>query len=64
MVALTNLLFAQMSQMEPDLSWLAIVISADNLSGGFAASACCDGKASARGAGLMAAPWAATQPAE
>lgn len=35
MVALTNLLFAQLSLIGPDLTWLALVISADNLSGGF-----------------------------
>ena len=38
-VALTNLLFAGLSLMQPDLVYLAIVISADNLSGGFAATA-------------------------
>lgn len=38
-VASTNLLFAGLSLMEPKLSALAIVISADNLSGGFAATA-------------------------
>ena len=38
-VAVTNLLFAGLSQMEPKLSYLAVVISADNLSGGFAATA-------------------------
>lgn len=38
-VAATNLLFAGLSQMEPKLSYLAVVISADNLSGGFAATA-------------------------
>ncbi len=35
MVAVTNLLFAEMSLIGPDITWLAIVISADNLSGGF-----------------------------
>ena len=38
-VASTNLLFAGLSLLQPELSWLAIVISADNLSGGFAATA-------------------------
>tara|TARA_R110002073_G_scaffold336505_1_gene534248 strand:- start:41228 stop:42631 length:1404 start_codon:yes stop_codon:yes gene_type:complete len=36
MVAGTNLLFALMAQQEPSTVWLALVISADNLSGGFA----------------------------
>lgn len=35
MVALTNLLFAQLSLIGPDLQWLTIAISADNLSAGF-----------------------------
>lgn len=35
MVALTNLLFAQLSLIGPDLHWLTLAISADNLSGGF-----------------------------
>ncbi|GAB3093139.1 AmpG family muropeptide MFS transporter [Aestuariicella hydrocarbonica] len=35
MVALTNMLFAQLSLIGPDITWLALVISADNLSGGF-----------------------------
>ncbi|NIB40010.1 AmpG family muropeptide MFS transporter [Pseudomaricurvus alkylphenolicus] len=35
LVALTNLLFAQLSLVGPELPWLALVISADNLSGGF-----------------------------
>jgi PAT family beta-lactamase induction signal transducer AmpG len=39
MVALTNLLFAVLAGMEPNLIMLAIVISADNLSGGLATSA-------------------------
>lgn len=39
MVALTNLLFAKLATIGPDLSWLALVISADNLSGGFANAA-------------------------
>jgi len=38
-VASTNLLFAGLSLMTPEISSLAIVISADNLSGGFAATA-------------------------
>ena len=38
-VALTNLLFASLSLLEPKVSYLAIVISADNISGGFAATA-------------------------
>ena len=38
-VASTNMLFAGLSLLEPELRWLAIVISADNLSGGFAATA-------------------------
>lgn len=36
MVALTNVLFAQLAQIGPDKTWLAIVISADNISAGFA----------------------------
>ena len=36
---LTNLLFVWLALSEPDLTWLAIVISMDNLSGGFATSA-------------------------
>lgn len=39
LVASTNLLFATLSLMDPDLMWLAVVISADNLSGGIAGSA-------------------------
>ena len=39
MVALTNLLFAVLAGMEPNLIMLAVVISADNLSGGLATSA-------------------------
>ena len=39
MVALTNLLFALLAGMEPNLIMLAVVISADNLSGGLATSA-------------------------
>lgn len=38
-VALTNVLFAGLSLLDPEISYLAIVISADNLSGGFAATA-------------------------
>lgn len=38
-VASTNLLFAVLSTLKPELSYLAIVISADNISGGFAATA-------------------------
>ena len=36
MVALTNLLFVQLANVGADLSWLAVAISGDNLSGGFA----------------------------
>ena len=39
MVALTNLLFAQLAGIGADLGWLAVVISADNLSGGFSNAA-------------------------
>jgi PAT family beta-lactamase induction signal transducer AmpG len=39
MVAATNLLFAVLASVQPDLSLLAMVISADNLSGGLATSA-------------------------
>ncbi len=38
-VASTNVLFALLSLTTPELSYLAIVISADNISGGFAATA-------------------------
>ena len=38
-VASTNILFAALSLVDPNLQWLAVVISADNLSGGFAATA-------------------------
>jgi len=38
-VSVTNLLFASLSILEPKVSYLAIVISADNISGGFAATA-------------------------
>ena len=37
-VALTNLLFAGLAMMPPNLYWLAGVVSADNLSGGIAAA--------------------------
>jgi PAT family beta-lactamase induction signal transducer AmpG len=36
MVAATNVLFALMAASTPSLAWLTLVISADNLSGGFA----------------------------
>ena len=39
LVASTNLLFAYMATLGPDKAWLAIVISADNFSGGLAGSA-------------------------
>jgi len=39
LVAATNLLFAFLATLDPDLTWLAIVISADNFSGGLAGSA-------------------------
>ncbi len=38
-VASTNLLFALLATLEPEILWLAMVISADNISGGFAATA-------------------------
>ena len=38
-VASTNLLFSGLSLLEPETMYLAVVISADNLSGGFAATA-------------------------
>jgi PAT family beta-lactamase induction signal transducer AmpG len=38
-VAATNLLFAGLSTLEPEISYLVVVISADNISGGFAATA-------------------------
>lgn len=38
-VAVTNLFFAGLSTMEPRVEYLAVVISADNISGGFAATA-------------------------
>lgn len=39
LVASTNLLFAALSTQPPELSYLVVVISADNVSGGFAATA-------------------------
>ena len=39
LVAATNLLFAYLAMSEPDLTLLAVVISADNLSGGLAGAA-------------------------
>lgn len=39
LVAVTNLLFAYMATLGPDKLWLAIVISADNFSGGLAGAA-------------------------
>tara|TARA_B100000809_G_scaffold263852_1_gene318105 strand:- start:59 stop:1444 length:1386 start_codon:yes stop_codon:yes gene_type:complete len=39
MVAATNLLFAQLALVGADVNWLALVISADNFSGGFANAA-------------------------
>jgi len=39
LVAVTNLLFAYLASVEPSLTLLAAVITADNLSGGFATSA-------------------------
>lgn len=38
-VAITNLFFAALSTQEPKISYLVVVISADNISGGFAATA-------------------------
>jgi MFS transporter, PAT family, beta-lactamase induction signal transducer AmpG len=38
LVALTNLLFALLAVLEPDIVLLAVVVSADNLSGGIASS--------------------------
>ncbi len=38
-VAVTNLFFAALSTQEPKISYLIVVISADNVSGGFAATA-------------------------
>ena len=39
MVVLTNLLFAWLAISSPNIYWLAVVISADNISGGIAVSA-------------------------
>jgi len=39
MVAATNVLFAQLAVVGADVDWLALVISADNFSGGFANAA-------------------------
>jgi PAT family beta-lactamase induction signal transducer AmpG len=39
MVALTNLLFVKLALVGADLTWLAVAISGDNLSGGFANAA-------------------------
>jgi len=39
MVAVTNLLFVQLAQKGADLNWLILVISADNLGGGFSNAA-------------------------
>ncbi|MCK5668851.1 MAG: MFS transporter, partial [Gammaproteobacteria bacterium] len=39
MIIITNLLFVWLARTEPNISTLAVVISADNLSGGFATSA-------------------------
>jgi PAT family beta-lactamase induction signal transducer AmpG len=39
MIIVTNLLFVWLAKTEPNISTLAVVISADNLSGGFATSA-------------------------
>jgi len=39
LVASTNLLFAGLSLLDPDIMWLAVVISADNISGGVASTA-------------------------
>lgn len=38
LVSATNLLFAWLAGIEPNLVWLAVVVSADNLSGGIATS--------------------------
>ena len=37
-MALTNLLFAALALTEPNLIWLGLIIGADNLSGGIAAT--------------------------
>lgn len=39
LVVLTNLLFAWLAVSDPNIYWLALVVSADNLSGGIATSA-------------------------
>ncbi|HSR63248.1 MAG TPA: AmpG family muropeptide MFS transporter [Gammaproteobacteria bacterium] len=39
LVVLTNLLFVWLAKQGPDLAYLAVVVSADNFSGGFATSA-------------------------
>ncbi|WP_421866194.1 AmpG family muropeptide MFS transporter [Motiliproteus sp.] len=39
LVALTNLLFAQLAQVGADKTWLTLVISADNFSGGLSSTA-------------------------
>lgn len=39
LVAGTNLLFAGLSTLQPEISYLVVVISADNIAGGFAATA-------------------------
>ncbi len=39
LVALTNLLFAQLANVGAEISWLTIVISADNFSGGLSSTA-------------------------
>jgi PAT family beta-lactamase induction signal transducer AmpG len=39
LVALTNLLFAQLAQVGAEISWLTLVISADNFSGGLSSTA-------------------------
>jgi len=39
LVAVTNLLFAYLATKGADITWLTVVISADNLSGGFAVAA-------------------------
>jgi PAT family beta-lactamase induction signal transducer AmpG len=36
MVAATNLLFVKLANVGPDIQWLIVTISADNLSGGLA----------------------------
>jgi len=38
MVAITNLLFATMVLKGPDITWFAMIVSADNFSGGFSAA--------------------------